>query len=496
VIRLQRSSSTLARAQADAVAILIPQAGRRGPVVPGGTKLEKALDAVCRADGFRGKKGEVLLFHAPEGFPSRRYLVAGMGPAADLDGEAIRHAASAAARKAGGVGARKLGLRLPELEGLEPGAIAQAVAEGVQLGCFQFDRYLTDPSKTPRSKLNRVEVFSDAEARVIREALRRGDHVAGAANFARSLVNEPAGEITPMRMAAIARDESKKVGLECKVLRLPELRRRGMGGMIGVGQGSAHEPCLIHLRYKPSGKARKKVALIGKGITFDSGGLSLKPPAGMESMKADKAGSVVVLAVLRALPELGLPVQVDGIMAMAENMPSGTAQKPGDVLRMMSGKTVEVTNTDAEGRLVLADALAYAAELGPDQMIDLATLTGAVVVALGPLAAGVMGNREELTDAILEAARGAGEKMWPLPLYPEYREMLESPIADMKNTGLRWGGALTAGLFLEAFVDKGMPWAHLDIAGPAFLEKDHAYLRRGATGVGVRTILRHLESLT
>jgi leucyl aminopeptidase len=205
------------------------------------------------------------------------------------------------------------------------------------------------------------------------------------------------------------------------------------------------------------------------------------------------AGSAVVFAVLRALPALGLPIQVDGVMAMSENMPSGTAQRPGDVLRTMSGKTVEVVNTDAEGRLVLADALSFAAEFDPHQMIDLATLTGACVVALGPLASGVMGTDQALIDSILEGARESGEKVWHLPLYDEYRKMLKSPIADMKNTGERWGGALTAGLFLREFVKPGIPWAHMDIAGPAFLEKDHLYLRKGASGAGVRTLLHYLE---
>jgi leucyl aminopeptidase len=499
LIRFRTASTRFARARADAAALLVPAPrSKRAAVVEGSSRLHRSLDEVCRADRFRAKKGETLLYHALAGAAARRYLVVGLGEAKEVGLEALRHGASAAARRAISLGARSLALALPE-DGpggdTDPGRVAQALVEGVLLGTYRFDRYRKDKDAEERSRLRTVDLLIRAPGRALRDGVRRGETYAGAANFARALVDEPAAVITPARMAAIAREEARRVGLTCRVLGLAELRRRGMGGLIGVGRGSAEEPCLIHVTYRPSGRPRRKVALVGKGITFDSGGLSLKTATGMETMKADMAGAAAVLAVLRALPALAPPVQVDGYLAMAENLPSGTAQKPGDVLRTLSGKTVEVVNTDAEGRLVLADALTYAAEARPDQILDLATLTGACVVALGPLASGVMGTDESLVQAIVSATRFSGEKMWPLPLYPDYREMLDSPVADMKNSAQRWAGAITAGLFLKEFVKPGIPWVHLDIAGPAFLESDHAYLRKGGTGAGVRTVLQHLESL-
>jgi leucyl aminopeptidase len=266
-----------------------------------------------------------------------------------------------------------------------------------------------------------------------------------------------------------------------------------MNGILGVGQGSAVPPRLIQLEYRPDGAAARRVALAGKGLTFDSGGLSLKTSEGMETMKCDMAGSAAVLATLCALPRLGVRTEVTGLMGMAENMPGGNALRPGDVLRMMNGKTVEVRNTDAEGRLVLADVLSYASTFkGLEEVIDLATLTGAIAVALGPMAAGVMGNDRDFVHAIVRAAERAGESIWPMPLFQEYREHIRSDVADIKNTGIRYGGAITAALFLREFVRPGLRWAHLDIAGPAFGDKEYSYIRKGGSGYGVRLLLRYL----
>ena len=497
MIRFRCSSTEFSKARADAVALPAWGNGSR-PAFDGSARIHKTLGQLCRADRFRAKRGEVLLYHAPGSAPAGRYLVVGLGPKKKVDLDSLRAAASAAARRASAMGAKRLALQLPQdgpFRGIDPVALGQAVAEGVLLGTFRFDRYRSKKDD-PKPTLSSVDVLVGGHpvARV-RAGLRRGRIFAEAANFARELVNVPASDLTPLKMAEIARQTAKKVGLQCKVLRLPEIRRLGMGGIVGVSRGSVEEPCLIHLRYRPSGKPRRRVALVGKGITFDSGGLSLKSASGMESMKCDMAGSAAVLGVMRALPELGVRVQVEGLMAMSENLPSGTAQKPGDVLHTMSGKTVEVVNTDAEGRLVLADALAFAAKMKPDEMIDLATLTGACVVALGPLASGLMGTDQKLLDSLLASARACGEKMWPLPLYEEYMDMLRSPVADMKNSAERWGGALTAGLFLREFVPEGLSWVHMDIAGPAFLDREQPYLRRGGTGAGVRTLLDHLEGM-
>jgi leucyl aminopeptidase len=310
-----------------------------------------------------------------------------------------------------------------------------------------------------------------------------------------------------MRMAEVARRVAKAHGLEIKVIDRAGLARMGMGAILGVASGSVEQPCLIHLIYRPEDERRRrgrhgrrgrvpKLALVGKGLTFDSGGLSLKTATGMETMKLDKAGASAVLGAMSALSELKPRVEVHGIMGMTENMPGGAAIKPGDVLRTMSGKTIEVLNTDAEGRLVLADALSYAQKQKVEQIIDLATLTGACMVALGPVSTGVFGTDQRMVDRFLECAWRAGERMWQLPLYEEYADQLRSEIADVKNTGNRYGGAITAALFLKTFVNEKVPWIHLDIAGPAFLESEQGCMRKGATGAGVRTLLNYILSIS
>jgi leucyl aminopeptidase len=316
----------------------------------------------------------------------------------------------------------------------------------------------------------------------------RGARIAGAVALARDLVNEPAGAVTPTRLAEVATELGESEGLTVTVLDEVAIANEGLGGLMGVAQGSAEPPRLIELVYEPPG-ARGTLALVGKGITFDSGGLSLKTADGMETMKTDMSGAAAVLATMSVLPALAPKVKVIGIIPTTENMPGGRAIKPGDVLKIRNGKTVEVLNTDAEGRLVLADGLSLAVEAGVDAIVDLATLTGACMVALGRTIAGLMGNDDGLAEQVGAAADRAGERVWPLPLPDEYRRKIDSEVADIKNTGGdRYGGALTAGLFLKEFVD-GVPWAHLDIAGPARSEEDAAYTPKGASGFGVRTLV-------
>jgi leucyl aminopeptidase len=327
----------------------------------------------------------------------------------------------------------------------------------------------------------------------LRRMVDRGKTVATAVARARDLVNEPAGELTPRRLAEIAKDLAKKAGLEAKVLGPKDCEKLGMGMYLAVAQGSDEEPRLIHLLYKPKSKPRKRIVLIGKGVTFDSGGLSLKPSASMEDMKIDMAGAAVVISAIAALSELGVPYEVHAIAAATENMPSGKAYKLGDVLRSMAGKTVEINNTDAEGRLTLGDAITYAQAAEPDEVFDFATLTGACMVALGPHIAGVMSNDEALRDRWLAAARNAGEDMWPLPLPDRLKEQLKSEIADMKNTGDRYGGAITAGLFLKEFAGE-TPWLHVDLAGPASADKEWGHIGKGGTGFGVATIVEYLTA--
>jgi leucyl aminopeptidase len=370
------------------------------------------------------------------------------------------------------------------------------VTEAVLLAAYRFDKYkasVSDADPGKRSSLERVElvVSEGADRDALERALAAGRVRAAATNLARDLVNEPANNLHPVELAAAAARAVDGKGVTVTVKDERALAAEGFGGIVGVGQGAANPPRLIELRYEPEG-ARERVVLVGKGITFDSGGLSLKPPDGMITMKTDMSGAAAVLGAMSALQDLGLKVAVTGYLAAAENMPSGTATRPGDVLKMKNGKTVEVLNTDAEGRLVMADALALGATSQPDAMVDVATLTGACVVALGKRYAGLMSNDDALAAEVLEAAGAAGERAWRLPLPEEYRQELDSEVADLKNIGDRYGGALTAGLFLQEFVD-GRPWVHLDIAGPARGESDHAYIGKGATGAAVRTLLSWLE---
>ncbi len=462
--------------------------------------LSQQLLEVAKVDHFDGRGGRRLLWHAApsDGLKCRRYLLLGLGSKDQLTLERYRRYLGDALLECDRLGAASVAMSVPQAGGAPFPAreAGVAIAEGILLGTYRFDRYRSE-ARSGRKHLRHVQVAAgDASLREVTEGIGFGETTASATNFARDLVNEPAGELSPQRMVEIARQVGQEVKIGVKVFEPEELRRMGMGGILGVGQGSKHPPRLIRLDYRPEERPVRKVALIGKGLTFDSGGLSLKTSEGMETMKCDMAGSAAVLAALRVLPELAPRTEVVGLMGMAENMPGGGALRPGDVLKIMNGKTVEVRNTDAEGRLVLADALSYASTL-PDleEAIDLATLTGACVVALGPMAAGVLGNSRELVDDLLSAATRAGEPMWPLPLYHEYFEHIKSDIADIKNTGIRWGGAITAALFLKEFVRPGLRWAHLDIAGPAFGDKDYSYMKKGGSGVGVRTLIRYLMDL-
>ena len=468
-----------------------------GPVDRG---LSHRLLEIAKEDRFEGRAGRRLLWHAAssDGLKCRRFLLLGLGAKDELTLERFRRYLGDALLECDRLGAASVALPLLQA-GSSPypaREAAVAIAEGVLLGTYRFDRYRSE-ARSGRKHLRHVQVAAgDASLRDVTDGIGFGETTASATNFARDLVNVPAGDLPPQRMSEIARQVGEEAKIGVKVFEAEDLRRLGMGGILGVGQGSKNPPRLIQLEYRPEERPVRKVALVGKGLTFDSGGLSLKSSEGMETMKCDMAGSAAVLAAMRVLPELAPRTEVVGLMGMAENMPGGGAIRPGDVLKIMNGKTVEVRNTDAEGRLVLADALSYASTL-PDleETIDLATLTGACVVALGPMAAGVLGNSRELVDDILSAAAKAGEPMWPLPLYLEYGEHIKSDIADIKNTGIRWGGAITAALFLSEFVRPGLRWAHLDIAGPAFGDKDYSYMKKGGSGVGVRTLIRYLMDL-
>jgi leucyl aminopeptidase len=449
-----------------------------------------ALREVLDAEKFQGKLGHVTHLHTNGKLPSRRVVVVGLGRRAETTAETVRRAASTGLRRARDLGARSvaveaLGDRLPARQR------AQSLVEGAILGTYTFDRYKREKADKIVETLRVVEP-DGRRRREAADGARRGQVFAEATWFARDLINAPANDVHPTHLAQVAGEIAKAGGLTLEVLDRAECKKLGMGAFLGVAAGSEQPPKFIHLAWTPAGRTRKKVAVIGKGVTFDSGGLDLKTPEGMLRMKDDMSGAAAVLGIMRALPSLKPAVEVHGLIAATENMPGGAAIRPGDILRAMNGTTIEIGNTDAEGRLTLADAICFAIQkVNADEIIDMATLTGACVVALGPLCSGLFSNNDALADRLLTAADGAGERVWRLPLIDEYREHLKSDVADLNNVGPRGGGAITAGLFLKEFAGD-RPWAHLDIAGPAFIEKDTALGPKGATGCAVRTILTYL----
>ena len=484
-------------AKADLLAVPVFAGTELGP---GAEEAVAALGApvapLLEARGFTGKAGEVAALPTLGRLPATVLLLVGVGERAKVDAEVLRRAAAAVVRQ--GRGARKAATTLPQALPADPAGAVQAVAEGALLAAYRFDKYKqakasANGSKPPAELATLALHPGPAVGRGggLAGALAAGQARATATNLARDLSNEPANALHPADLAAAARKLLAGKGVTVKVKDEKALAAEGFGGIVGVGQGAEHPPRLIELRYAPKG-ATGEVVLVGKGITFDSGGLSLKPPDSMKTMKTDMSGAAAVLATMSVLADLEVKVPVTGYLASAENMPSGKATRPGDVLTMKNGKTVEVLNTDAEGRLVMADALALGAASKPAAIVDVATLTGACAVALGNRYTGLMANDEALAAELLDAAAEAGEPTWRLPLPPEYRKDIESDLADLKNVGDRYGGALFAGLFLQEFVDD-RPWAHLDIAGPARAESDDGYLSKGSTGVTVRTLLTWLE---
>jgi len=474
--------------------------------------LDRALggriSTALTSGDFQGKRGESLLLYPEPGAAPKRILLVGLGPEASADAEALRRAAGAAVGAAAARRGGSVAVVAPWLRRLRPHALCQALSEGAILAGYRYDTYHTR-NESGRADVSSVALVFDgaAAARAARPGRDAGVVLGESQNLARDLSNAPANVLPPAVLAHEAERVAKEVGLASHVLDVAELKRRKLGAILAVGQGSQNPPRMIVLEHRPhaqragtqrskraaSGRRIPKICLIGKGITFDSGGISIKPGAGMHEMKHDMSGGAAVIGALRAAALLRLPLHVVGIIAAAENMPSGAAYRPGDVVTAGSGKTIEVLNTDAEGRLVLADALHLArTEHAPDALIDLATLTGACVVALGKWCSGLFGNNERLVERLRLAGEATAERAWPMPLWEEHREHIRGDVADLKNTGGRDGGALTAAAFLWNFVGE-TPWVHIDIAGTAYTEKPGPYQPRGATGVGVRLLLECLR---
>ncbi|MEW6058744.1 MAG: leucyl aminopeptidase, partial [Actinomycetota bacterium] len=443
-----------------------------GPEAGPGVRNVTGIDLVAlySTAKLKGKKGESLLVPNTgiPGLAAASVLLVGLGKRSEVTTDTLRRAIG----KVGGQLAKhsKIATALPQAAGRNPGDAVQATVEGLLLGSYRFDRYKSGKGDDAPEKPAMKEVTLLGSARwsthVMKEAATRGEVVSDAVVWARDLVNTPAIECTPDHLAKQAQEMAKEAGLGCKVWSEVQLKRGGFGGILGVGQGSVNPPRLIELRYKGAAAAHSPIALTGKGISFDSGGLSIKTADGMEGMKSDMGGAASILAAMKAIARLKPKVNVITAIPTAENMPSGSAIRPGDVLVHRGGKTSEVLNTDAEGRLVLADALAYLSEQNPRVVVDTATLTGACMVALGEEIFGVMGNDRGVIRDVLAAGEAVGELGWELPLWPGYRRLIDSEVADVKNTGKRWAGAITAALFLSEFVGD-TPWAHLDIAGPA-----------------------------
>ena len=448
------------------------------------------LGRIADEEGFKAEPGKSLLVHAGEG-PAQRYLLLGAGKREDLAAKELRGLAAMACDEAN---ARHLsGCALVVPAGLDTAAAVRFATLGAVLADYRYQKYLTrDVEPTTCERM--LVVVSGGEAKGLEAVVARAARAAEAVNLARDLVNGPPREITPSRLAAVAEEIAAAEGLEVRILDESAITEQGMNLLRAVAAGSDEPPRFIHLTWRPPGADENTpaIALVGKGITFDAGGYNIKPTGSMEDMKMDMAGGAAVLGAMKAVASIAPKYVVHGIVPTCENLVSGAAYKPGDVFHAKNGKSVEIMNTDAEGRLILADALAYAAELGVSRIVDLATLTGACMVALGPYTAGLMSGDEAFRDKVAAAAERAGEDVWALPLTKKLKAMLKSPIADMKNIGERWGGALTAGIFLSEFVGD-VTWAHLDIAGPAYTEKPEPSVAKGGTGFGVLTLLELLD---
>ncbi|MFO1463552.1 MAG: leucyl aminopeptidase [bacterium] len=453
-------------------------------------KLGQVPLKLLKKEEFKGEAGDSRMFATHGKLPFDYVLFMGLGSAKKASLENLRKAASKSAQAAERIKAKKMVSLLPlALDKKIPAQDAgQAYAEGVLLGLYRFEKYKSKKEKAGPLQEVRYLLGDAKSAKPFQAGLKAGELISQGVNYARDLINTPARDKPP---EFLGREAKKIRGLRTKVFHHRQLQRLGMGALYGVGMGSPNPPVFVEMHYRPRGRVKKRIAIVGKGITFDSGGLSLKPAKSMETMKDDMSGAATILAVMRLLPALKLPVEVYGYIASAENMPDGGAQRPGDVVKAYNGKTIEVLNTDAEGRLALADALSYLTKHRKvDYIIDVATLTGAALVALGDLYTAALGTDAELIRKLKDCGEECGEKVWELPLAEEYAEEMKSQVADIQNIGGPYGGTINGALFLKNFVAEKAKWVHLDIAGPSWANKPWAYAPKGGTGIMVRTFLR------
>jgi leucyl aminopeptidase len=465
------------------------------------SKLDGAIEQLIKLGDFKGKDGTNAVVYGNGRIGAKRVLLVGLGEKKKVTLDTVRKAAANAAKKSVEMKADGLALVLHKAF---PGrfdlpAMGRAMAEGTYFGSYRYDEFVTE-SENGRPEQLKVEVLDSDAAKVkkLDEGVASGIIIGRAQSYARTLANRPANVVNPAALAAIAKKlAAGSKNLSCTIFDEKQLAAKSMGGILAVGSGSQNRPRFIVLKYSPrssSARSRPTVALVGKAITFDSGGISIKPAADMEEMKLDKTGGIAVMVTMKAVEELGLPLNVFGIIPSAENLPSGTSYRPGDIITTFSGKTVEVLNTDAEGRMILCDALAYAVRQKCDIIVDIATLTGACKVALGKYMAGLMGNDQMLIKQLQRAAEDSGENVWPMPSGDEYAQEMKGKIADLKNIGSKWGGACTGAAFLRQFVGNAK-WAHLDIAGVDIFEKATEFAAEGSSGFGVRLLTTYLMNL-
>ncbi|MEM6752651.1 MAG: leucyl aminopeptidase [Cyanobacteria bacterium P01_C01_bin.38] len=453
-------------------------------------KLNGALKELIEDEEFKGKLNSTAFTRLSSGNSIRKVILVGLGKADALNAESLRRAAASAGKLAKKQKCKTLGISLPVWND-DAAQTAQAIAEGIQLALYQDTRFKSEPEE----KETQVETVDLLGLGGQEAAVNKANQVASGVMLARQLVAAPANEVTPITMAEVAQKIASEHNLELEILEKEDCEKLGMGAFLGVAKASDLPPKFIHLTYKPQGTPKRKLAIIGKGVTFDSGGLNIKGAgSGIETMKMDMGGAAATLGAAKAIAQLKPDAEVHFISAVAENMISGHAMHPGDILKASNGKTIEVNNTDAEGRLTLADALVFADKLGLDAIVDLATLTGACIVALGSEIAGMFTPSDDLASELKIASESAGEKFWRMPMEEKYFEGLKSGIADMKNTGPRAGGSITASLFLKQFVKDTPAWAHLDVAGPVWTDKENGYNPSGATGFGVRTLVNWVLS--
>lgn len=459
--------------------------------------LRGQLQSMLDNGEFQGKSNQAALFHTRGDIPAKRILLVGLGKRQEATLDKIRQAMGTAAKRVKQVGARTFVAPLIDapLPNTSVQDTVQAMVEGAVLGTYQFTTYRTEKPEEPELESLTILEEDGKRLKEVKAGVQRGEVSAEATSYVRDLCNHPANAMTPSRIAREAEEIEKERGVRVKVLDRRQMEKLGMGAVLGVARGSHEPPCFIILEYSGGDRKQPPIALVGKTITFDTGGISLKPSENMEQMKADMTGGAEVLAVVRATARLKLPVNLVGILPATENMPGGSAIKPGDILTTLSGKTVEVQNTDAEGRLILADGLFYATRYKPDTLIDVATLTGACSIALGSFAIGMLGNHDQVKQQLKAAGDASGERVWEMPLWDEYFEQLKSDVADMRNIGGRPAGMITAGMFLSKFVG-ATPWVHLDIASTDWSDRDRPYIAKGPTGIGTRLLLQYLLDRT